>query len=91
MEKGEVEQKGFDVSGVEAKPGNSQASVLTAHSQEGQTCEHPLPLPEPGWRHLFQQIASLLLNPFQGTIPKMEGVCSQTTENITHTQGIAAV
>lgn len=34
MEEGEVEEEGFDVSGVEAKPGNSQASVLTAQSQK---------------------------------------------------------
>lgn len=44
MQEGEEEEEGFDVRGVEAKPGNSQASALPAHSQKGETHKPPFPL-----------------------------------------------
>lgn len=44
MQEREAEEEGFDVRGVEATPGNSQASVLPAHSQKEETRKHPFPL-----------------------------------------------
>lgn len=60
-DEGDEEEEDFDVSGVGAKPGNSQESALTTHFQKSQTspCKYPFTPTMPGWRCCFTRLLLL--------------------------------